>query len=81
MLAGSLCLGASDSRCDGSVAVSFPDLADVKEAAFEAPKSGAAVDLASPSETKGGIEVCVGDCGDGGLSLEEGFEGWWVDGG
>lgn len=63
MLAGSLCLSASDSLCDGSVAVSgFPNLEDMKEAMSDAPKSEVAVDLASPGETEGGFEEGVGDC-------------------
>lgn len=84
MLVGSLYLGASDSLCNGSVAVSnFPNLTDMKEAVFEAPKSAAALDLPSPCETEGRFEECVGDCGEEGLRVEGGvwrMDGGWLDG-
>lgn len=62
MLVGSLYLGASDSLCNGSVAVSnFPNLTV----------------MASPCETDGGFEECVGDCGEEGLMVEGGV--WRID--
>lgn len=73
MLAGSLCLSASDSLCDVTVAVSdFSNFEGVKKAVLEASKSGAVVDLAGPCDAEDEIEEGVGDCSEDGQRVEEG---------
>lgn len=58
----------------------FPDLVDIKEAVFVAPKSEVVVDLAIPGETEGRFEEGAGDCRDG-QRAEECCGVWRVDGG